>query len=48
MQHCDWSSDVCSSDLEEDEEDTEEASGIAENNSIDLGDVVVHLDDYDK
>ena len=33
---------------EEDEEDTEEASGIAENNSIDLGDVVVHLDDYDK
>lgn len=33
---------------EEDEEDTEEASGIAGNNSIDLGDVVVHLDDYDK
>ena len=33
---------------EEDEEDTEEASGIAGNNSIDLGDVVVHIDDYDK
>ena len=33
---------------EEDEEDTEEASGSVGNNSIDLGDVVVHLDDYDK